>query len=322
MLAKAHFETGTKMAEIPHTKDMFDRLTMGIVRSLEKRPGVRDVRLRDRKPAERHIIVSWEQKNSCMLPDDLKRFYLTTDGMLLQWNIKFDDQGIQIGRMEINAIANVTKIGGTNASRNTASLGDVDYDTDEDSSTELEDKPHFDTRSRAFELDPCEGYGKVCLVYKNTKPGSPAQHPQIWFLDRSLAWHFLADNFMQYFRLMLMHLGLPQWQYTFTDIGLSPSAKQWFNMYAPMRLNMDSELKEQRTHDWQDSNSSAPSMDMPVNKLDAGKIFKGKSDKKSKSTAAKKKPSSTSTSSKPSSSGPGGGGRSIQSQTSAIGKPR
>ena len=32
-----------------------------------------------------------------------------------------------------------------------------------------------------------------------------------------------------------MHLGLPQWQYAFTDIGLSPMSKQWFNLYAPVR---------------------------------------------------------------------------------------
>ncbi len=33
------------------------------------------------------------------------------------------------------------------------------------------DHPHFDQRSRVFELDPCDGHGKVCLVYKETKPG-------------------------------------------------------------------------------------------------------------------------------------------------------
>lgn len=31
--------------------------------------------------------------------------------------------------------------------------------------------PHFDSRSRIFELDSCGGNGKVCLVYKNCTPG-------------------------------------------------------------------------------------------------------------------------------------------------------
>lgn len=33
------------------------------------------------------------------------------------------------------------------------------------------EKPHFDSRSLIFELDPCNGNGKVCLIYKHTKPG-------------------------------------------------------------------------------------------------------------------------------------------------------
>nr|XP_002740692.2 PREDICTED: tubulin polyglutamylase complex subunit 2-like [Saccoglossus kowalevskii] len=312
------------MAEIPHTKEMFDRLTMGIVRSLEKRPGVSDVRLLDRKPAERHIVVSWEQKNSCMLPDDLKRFYLTTDGMLLQWNIKFDEHVGQLGRMEINAMSNVVKLGGNNSSSNTPSLVDIDYDTDDEDSDGIVDNtaptPHFDTRSRVFELDPCEGYGKVCFVYRDTKPGSPAQHPEIWFLDRSLRWHYLADTFTQYFRLMLMHLGLPQWQYTFTDIGLSPQAKQWFNMYAPVRLTMDGELVEHRSKEWPDTDSAPPLPDVPMNKLDLGKVFKGRLDKKAKGGQSKKKPASTASTAKP----PSGtsSGRMPMGQGSAQSKPR
>lgn len=31
--------------------------------------------------------------------------------------------------------------------------------------------PHFDSRSRIFEVDSCGGNGKVCLVYKKCTPG-------------------------------------------------------------------------------------------------------------------------------------------------------
>lgn len=48
---------------------------------------------------------------------------------------------------------------------------------------------------------------------------------EIWFLDRSLRWHFLVPTFTSYYRLMLLYLGLPQWQYIFTDIGLSMQVK-------------------------------------------------------------------------------------------------
>ena len=58
-------------------------------------------------------------------------------------------------------------------------------------------------------------------------------------MDRSMVWHYMADNFLTYYRLMLAHLGLPQWQYTFTDIGISPQVKVryvWYTNYASMGM--------------------------------------------------------------------------------------
>jgi tubulin polyglutamylase complex subunit 2 len=52
-----------------------------------------------------------------------------------------------------------------------------------------------------------------------------AQDTEIWFLDRALYWHFLTDTFTAYYRLLITHLGLPQWQYAFTSYGISPQAK-------------------------------------------------------------------------------------------------
>lgn len=52
-----------------------------------------------------------------------------------------------------------------------------------------------------------------------------AKDTEIWFLDRALYWHFLTDTFTAYYRLLLTHLGLPQWQYAFTNYGISPQAK-------------------------------------------------------------------------------------------------
>lgn len=123
--------------------------------------------------------------------------------------------------------------------------------------TQVPAPPHFDSRSRIFELDSCGGNGKVCLVYKNCTPGVlftftqlfdgfllarkeipnfafwvcffflgvVAQQSEIWFLDRSLCWHFLSASFTSYYRLMITHLGLPEWQYSFTPYGPSPQAK-------------------------------------------------------------------------------------------------
>uniref|UniRef100_A0A8C6DCE5 Tubulin polyglutamylase complex subunit 2 n=1 Tax=Moschus moschiferus TaxID=68415 RepID=A0A8C6DCE5_MOSMO len=200
------------------SKPHLEKLTLGVTRILESSPGVTEVTIIEKLPAERHMISSWEQKNNCVLPEDLKNFYLMTNGFHMTWNVKLD------------------------ASENQP------------------EKPHFDSRSVIFELDPCNGNGKVCLVYKRGKPGL-AQDTEIWFLDRALYWHFLTDTFTAYYRLLITHLGLPQWQYAFTSYGISPQAKQWFNMYKPITYN---------------TNLLTEETDSFVNKLDPSKVFKSK----------------------------------------------
>uniref|UniRef100_A0A673TMX4 Knr4/Smi1-like domain-containing protein n=1 Tax=Suricata suricatta TaxID=37032 RepID=A0A673TMX4_SURSU len=200
------------------SKPHLEKLTLGITRILESSPGVTEVTIIEKPPAERHMISSWEQKNNCVLPEDVKNFYLMTNGFHMTWSVKLDDSENQ------------------------------------------PEKPHFDSRSVIFELDPCNGNGKVCLVYKRGKPAL-AQDAEIWFLDRALYWHFLTDTFTAYYRLLITHLGLPQWQYAFTSYGISPQAKQWFNMYKPITYNTD--LLAEETNSF-------------VNKLDPSKVFKSK----------------------------------------------
>ncbi|XP_076692771.1 tubulin polyglutamylase complex subunit 2 isoform X3 [Callospermophilus lateralis] len=200
------------------SKPHLEKLTLGITRILESSPGVTEVTILEKAPAERHMISSWEQKNNCVMPEDLKNFYLMTNGFHMTWSVKLD------------------------------------------ASEDQPEKPHFDSRSVIFELDSCSGNGKVCLVYKSGKPAS-AQDTEIWFLDRALYWHFLTDTFTAYYRLLITHLGLPQWQYAFTSYGISPQAKQWFSMYKPITYNTDLLTEE---------------TDSFVNKLDPSKVFKSK----------------------------------------------
>lgn len=105
--------------------------------------------------------------------------------------------------------------------------------------------PHFGETSNNFEIDNCNGYGKVCLVYKARRSDCidsvrdqniKDQMSEIWFLDRSLQWHYLTDSFQNYYRLLIAHLGLPQWQTLFTEDGLPPFLYQWYYMLAPGRI--------------------------------------------------------------------------------------
>ncbi|KAM9814042.1 tubulin polyglutamylase complex subunit 2 [Neosynchiropus ocellatus] len=260
-------------------KGVAERLTLGVTRILENMPGVVDVRLAEREPAEKRSLLSWEQKNTCILPEDLRDFYLTTDGFTLTWAVKLDNECVPLGCMTINGVAKLCPLlqpVSLFSLPNAPSLADLDWEENNlDGLAPGPSLPHFDSRSRIFELDSCEGNGKVCLVYKNCTPGVVAQQSEIWFLDRSLCWHFLTSTFTSYYRLMVTHLGLPEWQYSFTPYGPSPQAKQWASLYRP--LTFRGELM-----------TTDPSGDAHLNKLDPTKAFKGKA----KVSTPKKKPQS------------------------------
>ncbi|XP_050402952.1 tubulin polyglutamylase complex subunit 2 isoform X1 [Patella vulgata] len=272
------------------------KLVIGVLKYLEKKRGVCKIELADIKPGDRHTVLSWEQRNACLLPEDLKNFYLSSNGFDLTWCVQIDNSELPVGRMHIHPITQVTKLNVTPSNSHIhPSLADLETESD-DEETNGRDKPRLCGSSGIFELDDCGGFGKVCLVVKKktvlqTSPSIESENPsdnedeytcsgitepkvEIWFMDRSIRWHFVADSFCAYYRLMLMHLGLPQWQYAFTDIGLSLQTKQWFNMYAPIRLEVDLEgsyeMSSPRDHDTTSTGSQ----------LDVNKVFKGKGDKK------------------------------------------
>ena len=91
----------------------------------------------------------------------------------------------------------------------------------------------------AFDMDSRVKDGRLALMYRNT-----FDKPQVWFQDLSCQWYFIAQTFTDYFRLMIMHLGLPRWQYAFTQVGLDPQTLQWFRFLSPERLDIDMENRK------------------------------------------------------------------------------
>ena len=98
----------------------------------------------------------------------------------------------------------------------------------------------------AFDMDQRVKDGRLALLYRGDVS---KQNPQIWFQDLSCCWYFIANSFTDYFRLMIMHLGLPHWQYAFTNVGLDSLSLQWFRFLSPERLAIDLEYKESRTEE-------------------------------------------------------------------------
>lgn len=263
------------MDDISRTQQLLELLNIGVVKCLEKKShlGVCKVELEKRAPADRHNVLMWEQRNTCFLPEDLKNFFLTSDGFQLTWSIKMDNGPQPLGKMRINRVSQLVRVGGSvPTSQVNPSLVDLEGDSDQEDEVSGLEKPTFDSRCKIYELDPCDGYGKVCLVYRESKAGGNEPKIEIWFLDRALRWHYLTDSFIAYYRLMLMHLGLPQWQYALTDIGLSQQTQQWFNVFAQVRLELDRETLCEASEDSKNRPQSS--------QLDVNKVFKGKTDKR------------------------------------------
>ncbi|MCL4124467.1 UNVERIFIED_CONTAM: hypothetical protein GTU68_067319 [Idotea baltica] len=85
--------------------------------------------------------------------------------------------------------------------------------------------------SKLFEIDNCKGNGKVVIAY----PGRFESFPEasFWFVDLSLRPHLLSLDVLTYWRLLLVHLGMPQWQALASGIGLTPWARQWYEILSP-----------------------------------------------------------------------------------------
>ncbi|BFY98652.1 hypothetical protein BsWGS_01692 [Bradybaena similaris] len=243
-----------------------DQLSINIVSHLEKKPGICQVKHDVKPAAEKPAISMWEQKHSLLLPVDLRNFFLTTNGFHLTWSVKMENAVIPVGVMHINSVGQLQRLENalSEGTHTQPSLWDLEIEDQKD-----EKKAPSFVESKIFELDPCDRFGKVCLVYS----GAPKDYiTKIWFLDRSLRWHYICDTFLAYYRLMLMHLGLPHWQFAFTDIGLPPYAKQWYNMYAPVRLEVDAERGVDLTTHNEMSEKAKTSP------LDVNKVFKEQSD--------------------------------------------
>lgn len=183
-------------------KEIFDEISLAAIKFLERHEGVSNVQFYEIGPiANVDHIAQWSQKNAPFeLPSDFQSFICISDGLLLKWSIyqwpqQPDDKAADntIGQQNIS-----TPLGNMRIN----SLQDVVLIPD----------PEF----VAFALDSgvSQNDGKVAFVFDTSKSGSrepryySKNQPQIWFQDLACEWHFIAHNFTDYFRLMIMHLGV------------------------------------------------------------------------------------------------------------------
>eukprot|EP01062_Namystynia_karyoxenos_P067677 TRINITY_DN61700_c0_g1_i1.p1 TRINITY_DN61700_c0_g1~~TRINITY_DN61700_c0_g1_i1.p1 ORF type:complete len:295 (+),score=72.97 TRINITY_DN61700_c0_g1_i1:90-887(+) len=208
-------------AHDPRGISMFPQL-LGVSQFLEKHPAVTDVQFFHRTGATKAAIGKWEARNHpYQLPEDLKSFLGISDGLLLRWGISLGRTTVpSLGTMYINSLPAITRVKDEGAETPWANQGKVCFVLDASPST----------------------YGRVCLCY----PEGSTTAPEVWFESLDCTWHFIAHTFTDYFRLLIMHLGLPAWCHTFTDSGLPPVTAEWFAFLSPERYQIDLQRGLQR----------------------------------------------------------------------------
>ncbi|CAL4080891.1 unnamed protein product, partial [Meganyctiphanes norvegica] len=227
-------------------------LTLGLVETLQAVPSVQDVQVSVKTGCERGSVANWEQRHNVTLPPTLRSLYTATDGFKLTWNYALAGKLLPLG-MSLYTITDGFKLSWNYALcrkllplaaaagkllplDSTGSLDAVPKRAlySGTNKTKCYSPPSFHV-SKMFELDSCQGYGRVVIAY----PGRGEDFPEasFWFLDMSLRPHFLAAEAQTYWRLMLAHLGMPQWQALLAGLGHTPWARQWYEVVAPYLLD-------------------------------------------------------------------------------------
>lgn len=271
------------------SQETLEHATFGLISLLQQKAFVSDIKIQEYKPVQMKILNSWEESNDCKLPSDLKQFYQTMNGLLIQWKVRFQDKEVPIGCVEINPVETLNNVA-LRLNKNDYKLHFLDLD-EVDYDAKGRQRPRYS--DKIFELSSDGKHGKVCLVYKDD-----VTIPEIWLLDLSLQWHYLACTFRHYYRMLITHLGIRGWQYLYTDFGPSPEVKQWFGYCLPHRLNSKS-TEADLPH-----TEEGRGMKVEHNKVDFNALFKQKTKTEKKAVDAhnkKKKPQGNKTSIRPSS---------------------
>ncbi|KAK9890406.1 hypothetical protein WA026_010496 [Henosepilachna vigintioctopunctata] len=236
----------------------YENLLLGMPKILDEFSNISEPYLNRASPVQHNVICAWEQKNSVLLPEDLRSFYGSTDGIIYSFKYHLregcDDDTIE-AKIEVNSIDNLNQIYGYEINSNPG----VNMDGDRYIL-------RLGAESKVFELADLDNLGKVVLVYINSR-----YFPNIWVQTMKPEFFFLSDDFTTYLRMSIHHLGIPMWQFAYTEYGIPDSSKMLFRLMVPGLLPLEGKIEQMRKQYEmiQDEDKTGH----PVNKLDLG-IFR------------------------------------------------
>jgi tubulin polyglutamylase complex subunit 2 len=231
-------------------RELFDQLSINLINFLESHEGISSVKLVANEPiVNRSKLDEWLNSNDktnfrkdVSLPEDYKVFLNCCNGLTLTYDLK----KLPFGYLHINSLQEMSPISKESMDELQAVVPNALY---------------------AFDIDSQANNGRVALIYKSNNNNENYNNKsklkqssndlvtnsmkkenqnlnidlknEIWFQDLSMQWFFITHSFTQYFRLCLLHLGIPHWQYAFTTIGLPAQSRMWFAFLSPERFEID-----------------------------------------------------------------------------------
>ncbi|CAO1330726.1 unnamed protein product [Diamesa serratosioi] len=217
----------------PSDDAFYDNLTLGLIKVLSNIPRITNINYVKRNPAERNSVHAWESRHNCTLAEDMKQFYLCTDGFCLFWSYEYSANDVKrVGKIHIPHLIQITLVR-ENLESIITTPGNTNTTGRSSNSNDAIPILNITTRSKIFELSTILEVAKVIMIYE-----TPESSPKIYLLElETLKCQFLADTFSEYLRMAIAHLGLPYWELCFSTCCQLPSwTQQLFLLLAPHLL--------------------------------------------------------------------------------------
>lgn len=217
-------------------KELFDRALMRCLTQLENFDECKSIEFLVCDGLNSSDFVVWESRNvPCKLPEDFKHFYSLFNGFSVSWTSRLGEKSIVVGELSLNKIQEISKI----------PLEGIFISSSWKGRTIISPDPR---NSVAFIINSCLSGDVVFLLkripaenenYANINSRNSGSIAEIWLVDLSYRWHFICNTFSDYLRLLVLHLGIIDWQLAYTPEGLPNETLNWMNIFCKERLCVD-----------------------------------------------------------------------------------
>jgi tubulin polyglutamylase complex subunit 2 len=217
-------------------KELFDNSLLKCLTQLENYDECKSVEFLAYEGISSGDFLVWESRNAPFkLPDDFKRLYSLFNGFSVSWTCRVNDKDSSVGDIRYLLVFPCNR---THILPSLNKLQDI-------SKIPLDGKfMNCTWKGKAIPIpnpNQCAAYilksyqiGDIILLLNSTNNIS-----QIWLVDISYRWHYICQNFSDYVRLLVLHLGIVNWQLVFTPEGLTSETIQWMHIFCKERLCVD-----------------------------------------------------------------------------------